>query len=120
MNPEYENKKNVKQIIDNEGFLYIDNTFHDVKEESAEKESAELIDTCLTFKKGLIMDINNKTVCPGEIVPIMDYEQFERDKNKIHYYTPLLKGKKVRFYKVQNNLSSVIAERNSRIALRAS
>lgn len=89
-----------QKTVDNEAFLYIDNTFHDIQELSS--ASSVLL---TNFNKGLIMDINNNTVCPGEKIPIMDYELFEKDKNQIQYYTPLLKGKKVRFYKIHNNLS---------------
>ncbi len=58
--------------IVNEGFLYIDNRNHDCYD-----------DNRLTFQKGKIVDMNGKNVCCGEILPIMDYEEFEANKEKI-------------------------------------
>ena len=81
--------------IVNEGFLYIDNTSHDCYD-----------DITLTFKKGKIIDMNGKNVCCGEILPIMDYDEFELNKNKINYYSLKLKGTQVRVYKYSLSLDT--------------
>ena len=52
-----------------------------------------------TFEVGKIMEMTGTCICPGEIVSIMNYEEFNNYKNEIKYYRPVLKGKKVRFYK---------------------
>ena len=74
--------------IVNEGFLYIDNRNHDCYD-----------DNRLTFQKGKIVDMNGKNVCCGEILPIMDYENFEANKEKIKHYSLKLKGTQIRVYK---------------------
>ena len=74
--------------IVNEGFLYIDNRNHDCYD-----------DNRLTFQKGKIVDMNGKNVCCGEILPIMDYEEFEENKDKIKHYSLKLKGTQIRVYK---------------------
>lgn len=78
---------------ENEGFLYINN------------QATE------TFKKGEICDANASVVCPGVIVPIVDFIQnklrepedehltsFESYINNIVYYTQLERGKHLRIY----------------------
>ena len=74
--------------IVNEGFLYIDNRNHDCHDNKN-----------LTFQKGKIVDMNGKNVCCGEILPIMDYENFEANKEKIKHYSLKLKGTQIRVYK---------------------
>lgn len=74
--------------IVNEGFLYIDNRNHDCHDNKK-----------LTFQKGKIVDMNGKNVCCGEILPIMDYEEFEANKEKIKHYSLKLKGTQIRVYK---------------------
>jgi hypothetical protein len=81
--------------IVNEGFLYIDNSLHD---EHSNPEA--------TFKKGIIVEIDGATICCGEIVPVMDYEEFEKNKGNIKYYTSKLKGKKVRIYKYKTFINT--------------
>jgi len=76
--------------IVNEGFLYIDNRNHDCHDDST---------MTLTFQKGKIIDMNGKNVCCGEILPIMDYEEFEANKEKINHYSLKLKGTQIRVYK---------------------
>jgi hypothetical protein len=88
------NENNLLSSFDNEGFYYINNT-HFEKYNSDNSNHTEL-----TFKQGEIVDINQTTICPGEIQSIMDYEEFEKNKDAIQCYRPVLKGKKVRFYKL--------------------
>lgn len=78
-------KLKIKSELDNEGFLYINNTYNSY-------------DSTNTFKIGEITDINENIVCPGEIVSIMDYEEFESNKEKITHYSNVLNGKKIRIY----------------------
>lgn len=78
-------KIKINSELDNEGFLYIDNTYTPY-------------DITKTFKIGEIIDISGNIVCPGEIVSIMDYEDFERNKTLITHYSSVLKGKKIRIY----------------------
>jgi hypothetical protein len=82
-------KKNTK--LDSEGFLYINNTY-------------EPTDDTATFKIGEITDITGNIICPGEIVSIMDYEEFEKNKNCITHYSSVLKGKKIRIYIVDDSV----------------
>jgi hypothetical protein len=82
-------KLKINSILDSEGFLYINNTYN-------------LYDSTKTFKIGEITDTNGSIVCPGEIVSIMDYEDFERNKNLITQYSSVLKGKKIRIYIVDD------------------
>jgi len=88
------NENNLLSLFDNEGFYYINNT-HFEKYNSDKGNHTEL-----TFKQGEIVDINQTTICPGEIQSIMDYEEFEKNKHAIQCYRPVLKGKKVRFYRL--------------------
>jgi hypothetical protein len=94
--------------IENEGFLCIDNR---IKPNTNNYD--EFLDTIEvgtnanevgpmiigTFEVGKIMEMSGSQVCPGEIVSIMNYEEFGKYKNEIKYYRPVLKGKKMRFYK---------------------
>ena len=82
-------KKNTK--LDSEGFLYINNTY-------------ETCDDTATFKIGEITDTNGSIICPGEIVSIMDYEEFESNKKLITHYSSVLKGKKIRIYMVDDDV----------------
>jgi hypothetical protein len=75
----------INSQLDSEGFLYINNTL-------------DPYDITKTFKIGEITDTNGTIICPGEIVSIMDYEEFERNKNYITQYSSVLKGKKIRIY----------------------
>jgi len=78
-------KLKISSELDNEGFLYINNTYNPY-------------DTTKTFKLGEITDIIGNLMCPGEIVSIMDYEEFDINKNFITHYSSVLKGKKIRIY----------------------
>lgn len=76
----------------NEGFLYI----------NIDTDSAS---TTEPFIKGRIVDMNKTLVCPGEIVPSLinpdtDPETSDISSlyNDIKYYTPLLKGIRIRIY----------------------
>ena len=81
--------------FDNEGFYYINNTHFKNNNSNNQAE--------LTFKQGEIVDIHQKTICPGEIHSIMDYEEFEKNKDEIQCYRQVLKGKKIRFYRLDKN-----------------
>ena len=76
---------------DNEGFLYINN-----RHGSQDKK-----DDTITFKKGLICDSDGELVCLGEIVPIvastlnLAFSDYMLD---IKYWTPLIRGIKIRIY----------------------
>lgn len=93
-------KKMNMEHFDNEGFFYIN------------KHSTE------TFVKGEIRDINNKLICPGVIVPIINpiheanREAFDGEEylvsiesclHHITHFYPLQKGKKIRIYWDQIN-----------------
>ena len=86
----YYSQESKDNNIVNEGFLYIDNRNHDIHADNT---------MTLTFQKGKIVDMNEKTVCCGEILPIMDYEEFEVNKDKIKHYSLKLKGTQIRVYK---------------------
>ena len=60
-------KLKINSVLDSEGFLFINNTY-------------DHYDVTKTFKIGEITDTNGSIICPGEIVSIMDYEEFERNK----------------------------------------
>jgi hypothetical protein len=77
--------------LDSEGFLYINNTY-------------DPYDNTKTFMIGEITDTNQSIVCPGEIISIMDYEEFESNKNLITHYSRVLKGKKIRIYMVDDDV----------------
>jgi hypothetical protein len=81
------------ETFDNEAFLYIDN-----KNETM-------------FKKGLICDSDGKLVCIGEIVPMFMDEDFDSYAKDILYWTPLIRGIKIRIYYYADadefNISSV-------------
>ena len=78
---------------DNEAFLYNDN-----KNEKM-------------FKKGLICDSDGNLICIGEIVPIFMDEDFDSYAKDIVYWTPLIRGIKIRIYwyddAYEYNISSV-------------
>ena len=78
---------------DNEAFLYIDN----------QNET--------TFKKGLICDSDGQLVCIGEIVPLFIDEDFDSYAKDIKYWTPIIRGIKIRIYYYEDagefNISSV-------------
>jgi hypothetical protein len=78
-----------KSELDSEGFLYINNTY-------------ESYDVTKTFKMGEITDTTGSIICPGEIVSIMDYEEFESNKENITHYSSVLNGKKIRIYILDN------------------
>jgi hypothetical protein len=78
-------KLKINSELDSEGFLYINNTYTPY-------------DVTKTFKLGEITDTNGSIICPGEIVSIMDYEEFESNKENITQYSSVLKGKKIRIY----------------------
>jgi hypothetical protein len=67
-------KLKINSELDSEGFLYINNTYTPY-------------DVTKTFKLGEITDTNGSIICPGEIVSIMDYEEFESNKENSHLYT---------------------------------
>jgi len=79
--------------FDNEAFLYIDN-----KNETM-------------FKKGLICDSDGQLVCIGEIVPLFIDEEFDSYAKDIKYWTPIIRGIKIRIYYYEDagefNISSV-------------
>ncbi len=81
------------ETFDNEAFLYIDN-----KNETM-------------FKKGLICDSDGKLVCIGEIVPMFTDEEFDSYAKDIVYWTPIIRGIKIRIYYYEDadefNISSV-------------
>ena len=99
--------------IEHEGFLCIDNRikpntnnydeFMDASEAGASEAGIGTGEIGTgeigTFEVGKIMEMSGRCICPGEIVSIMNYEEFNNYKNEIKYYRPVLKGKKVRFYK---------------------
>jgi len=66
----------------NEGFLYINNV--PVQQEQ--------------FIKGRIIDSDNTLVCPGEIIPQLVDEYTEIIHEEIQYYSPIIKGTRVRIY----------------------
>jgi hypothetical protein len=66
----------------NEGFLYINNV--PVQQEQ--------------FIKGRIVDSDNTLVCPGEIIPQLVDEYTEIIHEEIQYYSPIIKGTRVRIY----------------------
>ena len=78
---------------DNEAFLYNDN-----KNEKM-------------FKKGLICDSDGNLICIGEIVPMFMDEDFDSYAKDIVYWTPLIRGVKIRIYwyddAYEYNISSV-------------
>ena len=77
----------------NEAFLYIDN-----RNET-------------TFKKGLICDSDGQLICIGEIVTMFMDEDFDSYAKDIVYWTPLIRGVKIRIYwyddAYEYNISSV-------------
>ena len=81
------------EAFDNEAFLYIDNQ-HET-----------------TFKKGLICDSDGNLICIGEIVPIFMDEDFDSYAKDIKYWTPIIRGIKIRIYYYEDagefNISSV-------------
>ena len=81
------------ETFDNEAFLYIDN-------------QSETI-----FKKGLICDSDGQLVCIGDIVPIFMDEEFDSYAKDIMYWTPIIRGIKIRIYYYEDadefNISSV-------------
>jgi hypothetical protein len=78
-------KLKINSELDSEGFLYINNTYTPY-------------DVTKTFKLGEITDTTGSIMCPGEIVSIMDYEEFESNKENITHYSNVLNGKKIRIY----------------------
>ena len=78
---------------DNEAFLYNDN--------KTEK----------MFKKGLICESDGNLICIGEIVPMFMDEDFDSYAKDIVYWTPLIRGIKIRIYwyddAYEYNISSV-------------
>ena len=109
--------KRIVRRIENEGFLCIDNRIKpntNNYDEFNEEDTIAINDaigpnaigpnalnsgSIGTFEVGKIMEMSGSLICPGEIVSIMNYEEFDKYKNEIKYYRPVLKGKKVRFYK---------------------
>jgi len=81
----------INSELDSEGFLYINNTY-------------DPYNVTKTFKIGEITDTNGSIVCPGEIVSIMDYEEFESNKKCITHYSSVLKGKKIRIYILEDSV----------------
>jgi hypothetical protein len=81
------------ETFDNEAFLYIDNQNETI------------------FKKGLICDSDGHLVCIGEIVPIFMDEEFDSYAKDIVYWTPIIRGIKIRIYYYEDadefNISSV-------------
>lgn len=73
----------------NEGFLYIRANEMGANEMGANEINQE------QFIKGRIIDSDNTLVCPGEIIPQL--EDFP-PHNEIQYYSPILKGRRVRIY----------------------
>lgn len=84
-------KLKINTKLDSEGFLFINNTY-------------DPYDVTKTFKIGEITDINGSIICPGEIISIMDYEEFESNKECITHYSNVLKGKKIRIYIVDDSI----------------
>ena len=82
-------KLKINSELDSEGFLYINNTYTPY-------------DVTKTFKLGEITDTTGSIMCPGEIVSIMDYEEFESNKENITHYSNVLNGKKIRKYRTKN------------------
>ena len=70
----------------NEGFLYINN----IPVQKADKEEQ--------FIKGRIVDSDNTLICPGEIIPQLVDEYTEIIHEEIQYYSPIIKGTRVRVY----------------------
>ena len=79
--------------FDNEAFLYIDN-----KSEAM-------------FKKGLICNSDGELVCIGEIANLFTDEDFDSYAKDIVYWTPIIRGIKIRIYYYEDagefNISSV-------------
>jgi hypothetical protein len=90
-------KLKINKELDNEGFLYINNTY-------------KPYDHTKTFKIGEITDTTGNIVCPGEIISIMDYEEFESNKDNITQYSSVLKGKKIRIYMIEDDTVMISRE----------